>query len=179
MRCDGEAARGSRVCGSFKCFASRLEAAVTETRDAVMHIDNSPKMYAFVLLAFIARSLARMSGRSLFTTLDCVEGLGALDLVELEHVVLETPKLAHVHLDFSDDAEVIAPLQENLDRQVSVPAAVSSLMFSLRPSSVHLERVPHTLNLVFSLIHCVCVCTFYTQENKQTMHTSLEPRQFV
>jgi hypothetical protein len=32
-----------------------------------------------------------------------------------------------VHLDFSDDAQVIAPLQENVDRQVSVPAAGSSL----------------------------------------------------
>ena len=77
---------------------------------------------------------ATMSGRSLLHPLDGVGVLGALNLVQLVHMVLETPKVAHVHLDFSDDAEVIAPLQENVDRQVSVPAAVSSLIFSLRES---------------------------------------------
>ena len=75
-----------------------------------------------------------MSGRSLLHPLDGVGVLGALNLVQLVHMVLETPKVAHVHLDFSDDAEVLAPLQENVDRQVLVPAAFSSLMISFRPS---------------------------------------------
>jgi hypothetical protein len=77
--------------------------------------------------------------------LDGVGGLGAFNLVQLVHVVLETPKVAHVHLDFSDDAQVIAPLQENVDRQVSVPAAGSSLSCLVcERVSVHLEDAINT-----------------------------------
>lgn len=63
------------------------------------------------------------------------------------HVVLETPKVAHVHLDFSDDAEVIANCSPPRERGSPSLGTCSGLEFDVYNSlvcgqvSVHLEGV--------------------------------------